>query len=64
MIIEPLRTAYDKMNADPAFKEEVEKRNLRLIPTKGADLQKAVDEAFKESSPEVVALVRKAVFGR
>jgi len=63
MVIEPLRTAYDKMNADPAFAAELKKRKLRLIPSKGADIQKTVEEAMTATTPEVVAFVRKAIFG-
>ena len=62
LVIGPLRTAYDKMNADPAFAAELEKRKLRLIPSKGADIQKTVEEAMKASTPEVIAFVRKAIY--
>jgi len=62
MVIEPLRTAYDKMNADPAFAAELKKRKLRLIPSKGADIQKTVEAAMKSTTPEVVAFVREAIF--
>ena len=62
MVIEPLRTAYDKMNADPAFAAELKKRKLRLIPSKGADIQKTVEEAMKATTPDVIAFVREAIF--
>ena len=62
MVIEPLRAAYDKMNADPAFAAELKKRNLRLIPSKGADIQKVVADAMTATTPEVVAFVREAIF--
>ncbi len=62
MVVEPLRTAYDKMNADPAFAAELKKRKLRLIPSKGADIQKIVVDAMKSSTPEVIAFVRKAIY--
>ena len=64
MVVEPLRTAYDKMNADPEFAAELEKRKLRLIPSKGADIQKTVEEAMTATTPEVIAFVRKAIFGK
>ncbi len=63
MVIEPLRAAFDAMNADAAFAEDVKKRGLRLQPTKGAEVQKIINEALDNASPEVVALVRNAVFG-
>lgn len=63
-VIGSLRVAYDKMNADPAFAAELKKRALRLIPAKGADIQKTVEEAMTATTPEVVAFVRKAIFGK
>ncbi len=64
MVIEPLRTAFDKMNADPGFAAELKKRKLRLIPAKGAELQKTVQAAMTSTTPEVIAFVRKAIFGK
>lgn len=63
-IVAALRDAFDRMNADPAFAADVKKHGLRLQPTSGAELQKMVDAAFESASPEVVAMVRKAVFGQ
>ncbi|MEE2997518.1 MAG: tripartite tricarboxylate transporter substrate-binding protein [Pseudomonadota bacterium] len=59
-----LRAAYDKMNADPAFAAELKKRKLRLMPTSGAKIQKIVNGAVKNASPEVVAHARKIIFGK
>lgn len=64
MVVEPLRAAYDRMNADPGFAAELKKRKLRLIPSKGADIQKTVETAMKATTPEVIAFVRKAIFGK
>jgi len=58
-----LRTAYDKMNADAGFAAELKKRKLRLIPSKGKDIQRIVKEAMTATNPEVVAFGRKAIFG-
>lgn len=58
-----LRSAYDKMNADPAFKAELTKRKLRLIPSKGSEIQALVKSAIDNASPEVVAHARQLVFG-
>ena len=64
MVVQPLRLAYDRMNADPAFAAELKKRKLRLIPSKGADIQKTVEAAMTATTPDVVAFVRKAIFGK
>lgn len=63
-ITEALRTAFDEMNADPDFAADVRKQGLRLQPTSGAEVQKIVEEGLNSASPEVVALVREAVFGK
>jgi tripartite-type tricarboxylate transporter receptor subunit TctC len=48
-----LRTAFDTMLKDPAFKQEIEKRNLEFGPISGAELQKRVD-AMLRVPPDVV----------
>ena len=48
-----LRHAFDKMLNDPAFKAEVEKRNLEYGPMSGAELQKRVD-AMLDVTPDVI----------
>ena len=62
-IITTLRKAYDGMNADKAFAAELKKRKLRLIASRGETIQKLVAKALKSSTPEVVARVRKIIFG-
>jgi tripartite-type tricarboxylate transporter receptor subunit TctC len=62
-IVAGLRTAYDKMNADPKFAAELKKRKLRLIPTTGVKIQAFVSKVLKETSPEVIEQVRKIIFG-
>ena len=61
--VKTLRSAYDKMNADPAFVAELKKRHLRLIAAQGAKIQKIVVEALDNASPKVVARARKLIFG-
>lgn len=61
--VQALRTAYDKMNTDAGFAAELKKRKLRLIPSKGKDIQKVVKDAMTATNPEVIAFVRKAIFG-
>lgn len=58
-----LRTAYDKMNADPTFAADLKKAKLRLIPASGADIQETVAKAVDGASPEVVAHARKLIYG-
>lgn len=48
-----LRRAFDAMLSDPAFRLEVEKRNLEFEPMSGADLQKLVVKSLT-ISPEVI----------
>jgi tripartite-type tricarboxylate transporter receptor subunit TctC len=48
-----LRTAVETMLRDPAFKNEVEKRNLEYGPMTGAELQKLITDALTVS-PEVI----------
>ena len=61
--VKTLRAAYDKMNADPQFATELQKRRLRLIPSKGAEIQKIVNDAVKNASPDVVKHARKLIYG-
>lgn len=58
-----LRAAYDKMNADPEFAADLKKRKLRLIPSSGETIQKIVNQAVENASPEVVEHARKLIFG-
>jgi tripartite-type tricarboxylate transporter receptor subunit TctC len=48
-----LRKAFDAMVNDPAFKQEIEQRNLEFGPMSGAELQQRV-AAMLGVSPEVV----------
>jgi tripartite-type tricarboxylate transporter receptor subunit TctC len=48
-----LRQAFDAMLRDPAFKKEIEDRNLEFGPMGGAELQKLV-AGMLDVSPEVV----------
>ena len=63
-LIKALRTAYDKMNADPALEAELKKRRLRLIASSGEKIQSIVNKALKASSPAVIKEVRKLIFGK
>ena len=48
-----LRKAFDTMLNDPAFKAEIEKRNLEFGPMPGEELQRRVD-AMLDATPDVV----------
>lgn len=61
--IKTVRAAYDKMNLDPLFEKELNKRLLRLMPSSGATIQKIVKDAVDSATPEVVNHARKLIFG-
>jgi tripartite-type tricarboxylate transporter receptor subunit TctC len=48
-----LRRAFDTMLSDPAFRQEVESRNLEFGPMPGAELQKLITDSLT-ISPEVI----------
>ena len=58
-----LRTAYAKMNADPAVAADLKKQGLRLIPGSGEEINAVVTKAVKNASPEVVAHARNLIYG-
>jgi tripartite-type tricarboxylate transporter receptor subunit TctC len=62
-ILATLRKAYDGMNADPAFKAELEKGSLRLMATKGVALQKIVNDAVKNANPTIVKRATALIYG-
>ena len=62
--VKVLRTAYNKMNADPAFAVELRKRKLRLMPSTGEQIQKVVNESVTNADAAVVAHARKLIFGK
>jgi tripartite-type tricarboxylate transporter receptor subunit TctC len=63
-LIEPMRTAFWATVSDPAFKSSAKKRKLPVIPIKGAELQKTIEDAMKTMSPQVIAKARKYIFGK
>tara|TARA_R110000787_G_scaffold6681_8_gene23106 strand:+ start:1589 stop:2638 length:1050 start_codon:yes stop_codon:yes gene_type:complete len=62
-LISALRSAYDGMNADKAYKTALASRKLRLMATDGATLQKIVERSMTETTPEVIKQVRQLIFG-
>jgi tripartite-type tricarboxylate transporter receptor subunit TctC len=63
-LVKTLRAAYDSMNADPAFAADLKRRKLRLIPSKGADIQKIVNEAINNATPAIVARASQMIYGK
>ncbi|MEX2453467.1 MAG: hypothetical protein WD470_02120 [Rhodospirillaceae bacterium] len=63
-IVEALRAAYDRMNADPAFAAELTKRKLRLIPSTGAEIQQIVTKAVDDTTPDVVSRAASIIYGK
>ena len=63
-IVPSLRLAFDKMVADAEYIEEAKKRRLRVIPTKGAEVQKFINDAINKAPKSVVADAAKMIFGK
>ena len=61
--IEVMRTAWDKMVKDPSFVADAEKRKLRVIPATGATIQKVVEGAIANTSPDVVKMAAQLAYG-
>ncbi|PPR11448.1 MAG: hypothetical protein CFH41_01033 [Alphaproteobacteria bacterium MarineAlpha11_Bin1] len=57
--IKVLQTAWEKMVKDPAFLADAKKRKLRVIPANAATIQKVVNDAIANTSPEVVKRASK-----
>ncbi|MEQ9361454.1 MAG: tripartite tricarboxylate transporter substrate-binding protein, partial [Rhodospirillales bacterium] len=62
--VKVMRAAWNKMIADPAFTADAQKRNLRVIPASGEEVQKAINEAINDAKPELVARAGKLVYGK
>jgi len=63
-MVKTLRASYDAMNADEAFAATLKKRKLRLIPSKGEEIQKIVLDAINDATPAVVARASKMIYGK
>jgi hypothetical protein len=63
-LVKALRASYDAMNADPAFAATLKKRKLRLIPSKGEDVQKIVQNSINNATPAVVKRASMIVYGK
>ena len=63
-LVKPLRAAFAKMVADPAYIADAKKRRLRVAVTKGEDIQAYVAKVFVNANPKVIAQGRKLIFGK
>jgi tripartite-type tricarboxylate transporter receptor subunit TctC len=63
-LVKPLRMAFANMVKDPAYIADAKKARLRVIYTSGEDIQKFVNDAVANASPEVVGAARKLIFGK
>lgn len=63
-ILDMMRPAFDKMVVSPKYNADAKKRRLRVLASTGQQVQDVVEDALKNSDPEVVAKARKIIFGR
>ena len=61
--VKELRAAFDATMADPAFRADIDKRNLHVDPTGGEDMAKALARAFAQS-PDIIAGAREMMSGK
>src|SRR4029453_13774554 len=58
--VKELRQAFDNTMADPAFRAEIDKRNLHVDPIGGEELTAAFAAALS-SPPDVIAAARETM---
>lgn len=63
-LVGPMRTAFWSTVNDPVFKADAKKRNLPVIPVRGAEVQSTIAKAMKTMSPAAIAKARTYVFGK
>ena len=61
-VVKLLRASFDNMVNDPAYQAEAKKRGLRVIASTGEEIQKAVNDAFNNADPKIVAQAREMIF--
>jgi tripartite-type tricarboxylate transporter receptor subunit TctC len=62
--IKTMRAAWEKMIVDPAFIADAKKRQLRVIPATGEEVQAAINTAVESAKPELVARASELVYGK
>jgi tripartite-type tricarboxylate transporter receptor subunit TctC len=58
--VSELRAAFDATTADPAFRADIDKRNLHIDPVRGEELAAALASAYG-APPEVIAAARETM---
>jgi len=61
--VKELRDAFDATLADPAFRADIDKRNLHVEPVRGEEMTKAFARAFS-LPPEIIAGAREMMDGK
>ena len=61
--VKQMRAAFDATMADPAFRAEIERRNLHVDPVRGEEMTKAFERAFALPE-EIIAGAREMMAGR
>jgi tripartite-type tricarboxylate transporter receptor subunit TctC len=57
--VEMMRGGFNRLMKDPAFLSEAERAKLDIAPIPGPVIAKMFEQLFKESTPEVVARLKK-----
>jgi tripartite-type tricarboxylate transporter receptor subunit TctC len=60
-VLEAFRVAFDKMLQDTEYRSEAGRMKLRVLPTRGDDLRKAIAEAMTNSSDAMIQRARSIV---
>jgi tripartite-type tricarboxylate transporter receptor subunit TctC len=58
--VKELRAAFDATMSDPAFRADIDKRNLHIDPVRGEDLAAALASAYS-APPDVVAAAKETM---
>jgi tripartite-type tricarboxylate transporter receptor subunit TctC len=61
--VRELRAAFDATMSDPAFRADIERRNLHIDPVPGEEMARAFERAFA-LPPEIIAGAREMMAGR
>jgi hypothetical protein len=56
--VEALRRAFDAMQADGEYRAEAQKVQLRILPKRGDELQRAITEAIDNADPAMIERAR------
>ena len=62
-LVKPLRDAFWQTVQSDAFKADAKKTNLPMLPKKGEDIQKTLDDPLANTSDKAIEMARSAIFG-